>query len=487
MVAPRAATLIESMRDVGYTLQTAIADIIDNSITAGAKKIELLADTDFATPAIGILDDGYGMTEGELFEAMRLGTRSPLEARANSDLGRFGLGLKTASFSQCRRLTVVTRKNKKISCAAWDLDTVAATDEWAIEIPVINNAIPWTNKLSATGTLIIWEKLDRVVNSATAADQKNFIRQLAEVAKHVELVFHRFLSGKPPGKKRVYISLNNRVLEPFDPFHLDHTATQLGPEETFSLRGKKVRIRPVTLPHHSKVSPADWNKYAGTDGYLKNQGFYLYRNGRLIIHGTWFGLARQSELAKLSRVMIDIPSSLDSEWKIDVRKASAQLPPVVRERLRKIIKPIMASSKRAYKQRGRRLAAKDRLSIWTRRQRAGQISYELDIEHPVCANFLKEIGAQPSHEFKRIISLIAATLPYEALFADISATPESVSRQLLDKKAFEEVVQITYSALQETGKSRSSAESIMQLAEPFSSDWVSAAAIIDTIEQKRRK
>ena len=191
-IAPRASALIESMRDIGYTLRTAVADIIDNSIAAGARRIELLADTDSEDPLIGILDDGLGMSQEELLEAMRPGTRSPLEGRDAADLGRFGLGLKTASFSQCRRLTVATCRNGSLSAAVWDLDTVAARDEWLVEIPDVNAALPWLDRLTADGTLVVWQKLDRLTGWKANDDQKNLVRQLDDTASHLEFVFHRF-------------------------------------------------------------------------------------------------------------------------------------------------------------------------------------------------------------------------------------------------------------------------------------------------------
>ena len=145
-VPPRASVLVESLRDIGYSLQTAVADVIDNSLTAGARNIELLADTHAEAPSIAILDDGSGMSRSELLEAMRPGSRSPLEVRSDSDLGRFGLGLKTASFSQCRRLTVVTRRNGLVSSATWDLDTVAARDRWIVGFPATLEGIPWSDQ-----------------------------------------------------------------------------------------------------------------------------------------------------------------------------------------------------------------------------------------------------------------------------------------------------------------------------------------------------
>src|SRR5258706_40728 len=163
--APHAAILIESMRDVGYTLGSALADVIDNSITAGARKVRIFAETADAAARIVVLDDGRGMTADELMDAMRLGSRSPLESRDGDDLGRFGLGMKTASFSQCRKLTVMTRREGHTSVARWDLDTVLKTDDWLVEIPANDEAIPWSEDLQSDGTMVLWERLDRLVDS----------------------------------------------------------------------------------------------------------------------------------------------------------------------------------------------------------------------------------------------------------------------------------------------------------------------------------
>ena len=272
-VPPKASVLVESLRDIGYSLHTAVSDVIDNSLTAGARTIELHADTHAEDPAIGILDDGTGMTGAELLEAMRPGSRSPLEGRTATDLGRFGLGLKTASFSQCRRLTVVTRRAGVMSCAVWDLDTVAARDRWIVELPDDVATVPWSDRLAEDGTLVVWQKLDRLVGSGGRGDRRDFVRQLDETARHVEFVFHLFLSGREDREGRVEISLNGRELTPFDPFHSLHPATQHHQDETFALAGEEIRIRPVTLPHHDKVSKADWTRYGGPEGYVKSQGF----------------------------------------------------------------------------------------------------------------------------------------------------------------------------------------------------------------------
>ena len=329
---PSAASLIESMRDLGYSLETALADVIDNSISAKATQVHILANTASADVSIAILDDGEGLSEEQLLEAMRPGSQSPTEQRAATDLGRFGLGLKTASFSQCRRLTFVSRKDGRTSAAVWDLDSVEAADDWLLEIPDRVEDIPHVERLEESGSLVLWEKMDRLTerkdSQGQAVDNSHVVQQVDAAREHLELVFHRFLSGEP-GLKKIAMTLNNRPLEPFDPFHTSHTATRPGQVEKIRVAGEVVTVQTYTLPHHRKVTPVEWERYAGRGGYLRNQGFYVYRAKRLIIHGTWFGLARQAELTKLSRVRIDMPNGLDEKWKIDVKKASAQ-PPAAR-------------------------------------------------------------------------------------------------------------------------------------------------------------
>ena len=483
-VAPRASVLVESLRDIGYSLQTAVADVIDNSLTAGARKIELLADTHTEAPSIAILDDGSGMTHSELLEAMRPGSKSPLEVRSSSDLGRFGLGLKTASFSQCRRLTVLTCRNGLVSAATWDLDTVAARDRWIVEFPENFEHIPWADRLDGGGTLVVWEKLDRLVGSDSAGHRQDLVRQLDETATHLEFVFHRFLSGREDPNGRVRILLNGSDLEPFDPFNSSHPATQHHPEEVFRLDGEEIRIKPVTLPHHDKVSQEEWKRYAGPEGYVKNQGFYLYRNRRLIIHGTWFRLARQTELTRLSRVLIDMPNSLDSDWKIDVKKASAQPPPPVRERLRRIVERIAAPSKLTYKGRGSKLIDDSRLPVWTRFQDKNRISYGVNVNHPMFSAFKASLNEEAGDEFRKVLGLVASTLPVEALYADVSANAESVAPQELDSDDFEDIVQGTWRILRKGGLAMSETEARMRSADPFRTRWEEAARVIEGLKEE---
>ena len=481
-LAPRASALAESLRDMGYSLRTALADVIDNSITAGARNVELLADTHDQAPAIGVLDDGGGMTRPELLEAMRPGSRNPLEHRDADDLGRFGLGLKTASFSQCRRVTVYTRRDGVATRASWDLDTVAARDKWVVEVDDSGDALGtrWSERLTKDGTLVIWEKLDRLAGSEET-DRSDLVRQIDDAASHLEFVFHRFIAGRRG--RRVTMSLNGRDLRAFDPFNSNHPATQHHAEEVISLDGRDIRIWPVTLPHHDKVEKAEWERLAGPEGYVSNQGFYLYRNRRLILHGTWFRLARQLELTKLARVGIDIPNTLDAEWKIDVKKASAQPPPPVRRRLRRIIERMGGPSRRTYAGRGTKLTSESRLPVWDRKQDKNRISYEINSGHPLIAAFRDEMVAGRAEEFDRILSVIAAALPVEALHVDVSANPEAVGSPPIAVEELGTIVSSMWDILRARKLSTREIKDWMRSAEPFRSDWERTLRLIKDLEQ----
>ena len=471
--------LIESMRDIGYSLETALADIIDNSITAKARSIRLLADTTSSDPSLAILDDGEGMTEDELLAAMRPGSRNPLETREKDDLGRFGLGLKTASFSQCRMLTVATRRDGITCCARWNLDEVARTNQWLVEFLDDFAEVPWIDELGSSGTLVIWEALDRLVEGDGSDARSAFVSRIDDASEHLELVFHRFLAGER-GINKVTLFLNGRQLEPFDPFHSSHPATQAGPVEKIKSGGQEVEIQTFTLPHHKK-DPAGWERYAGKAGYLKNQGFYVYRGKRLIIHGTWFGLARQKELTKLARVRIDMPNGMDADWKIDVKKASAQPPYHVRERLRRIIETIGATSRRVYTARGRRLASDSRLPVWQRMQSGNEISYCLNPEHPVFADFAGRLPDELKTDFMRVLEMAATSIPIDALFADISANPEHVSGSEMAEDTLVHIVETTFAALRASGIDPEDAMQMMRVTDPFRENWSEVSGELNRI------
>lgn len=462
--------LIESMRDVGYNLDTALADIIDNSISANATHISIDVEADTDGARLTIVDNGTSMSADQVLNAMRLGSSHPRKQRAAHDLGRFGLGLKTASLSQCRRLTVAARKDGQIAAAIWDLDEIANADDWVLQIAERVDELPSMKKLDGDGVLVIWEKIDRALETAGSESARRYYLHLVDEArKHLELVFHRYLAGEP-GLGRVAITLNEVPLKPFDPFNSGHPATMRGQMERVHVGQHYVEITPFTLPHHRNVSLTEWNYYGGEGGYLKNQGFYLYREKRLIMHGTWFGLARPSELTKLARVRIDITNAMDEEWLIDVKKASARPPLVVRERLQRLVGELGAPSRRIFTHRGRRLHD-SRVALWQRVMRDNAIQYQLNDEAPLIERFRSALPNELQHSFTTLIQAISAGLPMDALFADLAGSPELVKVGDLEDTTFIEIANATVNALRSKGLDLETVLALCRVAEPFRSSW----------------
>lgn len=483
VVDPPASALVESLRDIGYSLPTAVSDIIDNSIAARATHIEWMAYPHGDEPFVGFLDNGWGMTADELLEAMRLGGTRSLAAREDFDLGRFGLGLKTASFSQCRQLTVLTRKDGVTSCARWDLDLIEKTGKWTLEFLSDFGDVPMAERLTEEGTLVVWRKLDRLVEMGDDDNRDRFIRELDEAATYVELVFHRFMAGEVRGEK-LHIVFNGRELDPFDPFHSKHPATQRDPEEPFKLAGQKIQIQPFTLPHHKKVTPSEWEKYAMTEGYVKNQGFYVYRQGRLIIYGTWFSLRRQDEITKLSRIRIDIPSELDSHWKIDIKKASVQLPDALRKHLKNLVEKMVMSPKRVYEGRGAREATKERIPVWQRIHREAGVHYSVNEDHPFIKEFICALSGEQSKLFSQVIKLINSNFPIDSFFYDVANDPNFVNNEEYTEEQLEELVRITYGSLKEGGANANNIRGILLSSEPFKSNEAPVVEAINRIAKE---
>lgn len=467
--APYASALIEGHRDFGYNLETALADIIDNSITSGASQVNLVAITSSDNPYIAIADNGSGMTELELIEAMKLGAKHPKHEREKKDLGRFGLGLKSASFSQCRRLTVITRKSGAVTCARWDLDYIAQKNDWVLSLIDSPEKLEYYMLLPPSGTVVIWEKLDRLMGDNSLQNIKAIEYANAELVRaerHLCLVFHRFLEGKAP---QINLRLNSRSLKPLNPMCSSHPSTQKDPEEVIQLNKGTVRIRCHTLPHHRKMTAEEWNELAGAEGHVKSQGLYIYREDRLIIAGGWLGLTRQSELTKLCRIAIDIPNTMDADWKIDVKKASAQLPPQVRERLKRIIERFVGTSKRTYTARGKKLVDEELHPLWNRIQANGQISFRPNLEHPVFTTYANQLPENFREGFFRCLRLVGSGLPIDTLHTELIGNAEAVVSAVAETEDLKNLVHSLANTLLENGVAPDSLTDVMQ-ANPYLRD-----------------
>jgi len=434
---PSAASLTASLRDLGYSLETAVADLIDNSISADATDIQILCDMSRTVPVLVIADNGRGMSEAEVIAAMRHGATDPRKKRGPKDLGRFGLGLKTASFSQCRRLTVVSTQHGERAGAEWNLAQVEDDDDWFIAVLDQEEvaAQPFFDTLGDTGTLVIWRDLDRLFEDETGQKRDEIVNEkLTVVERHLSLVFHRFLAGEVKGRKRLAIRINGHPIVPFDPFCRKNAATQVLPEETVWVDDVAVTMQPYILPHHSRLSASEYDFYQDRSDFISNQGAYVYRNGRLMAWGDWFRLVPKGEATKLARVQIDFPNRIDEAWTIDIKKSRARPPHAVRERLRQIISQITARSVTVHRGRGQKLFQETQAPLWERYADHGGIRFAINAEHPLIASLGARLSAADAASLRVLLDSIAAALPVEMIYSDYSTHPREVSQTAVDQE-----------------------------------------------------
>ena len=417
---PYAPTLIESTRAIGYSLEAAVADIIDNSIAANAVNVDIyFFPVDGAY--IAILDNGSGMNEKEINIAMQYGSKNPTEERDKKDLGRFGLGLKTASLSQCRCLTVISKQGDRLEGRQWDIDHVIEVGDWSLIILDEEeiNEFPQVEELKKyeSGTLVIWQKLDRL-----KAGEINFElslgRKIDRVRNHLSLVYHRYLMGES-GIRKLKLFINGEKVKAIDPF-LTNKSVQAMDDETLIIQGHKILVRPYILPHISKLTSDEIKMLGGKDGLRKRQGFYVYRNKRLLVWGTWFRMMRQGDLSKLARIRVDIPNTLDDLWTLDIKKSSALPPAEVRKNLEIIINQIAERSKRTWTFRGKKEVSDTETHIWNRmKNKQGGYYYEINREHPFVQQLVK-VDPSLKMSIYALLQQIELGLPLNQLYVDLN-------------------------------------------------------------------
>ncbi|MDD3602354.1 MAG: ATP-binding protein [Sulfurovum sp.] len=463
LALPNPKNLIHALRDIGYSLETALADIIDNSITANATNININVYFDLHDSYISIVDNGIGMDEETLNKAMQLGSFDPVLSRERNDLGRFGLGLKTASFSQASKLTVVSKKNQTETGRCWDLDHVSETVKWEIEVldeQNIRNTAGY-EFLGSSGTLVLWENLYRLIDTDSKRNPEDiFWEQIDSVRRHLALTFHRYLTGEP-GIKKIKIAINHMQIEPFDPFE---GAGKPFPEENFY----NIKMQAFLLPHHSKTTKEQYDKLRGPDDYLKSQGFYVYRNARLLVYGTWFRLLRQSEATKLARIKIDLPNSEDFNWSIDVKKSQAIPPEIIRQQLKRTIDKITSQASRVYTKRGKKISSTHLVPIWEEYHQHGNKSYKINTENPLIKLFINELDNQQKYHLKGIFELIENGLPIDTIYADMISEPENIKPIEIDEELLQKSAETYWEMLTQAGMEDEAIAKRMLQNEPFS-------------------
>lgn len=361
-ITPSAARLTESLRDVGYDFPAAVADIVDNSVMAGAQHVDIVIDFDGADSSVLIADDGWGMTANGLIEALRYGTR---RAYSRGDLGRYGLGLKTASLSQCRSVTVVTRNSKspgRVTSRMLDLDLIAEWDEWLVVEPVGDTVVARARNHmgEGPGTVVVWRKLDRVLPEKRphgSWGQRRLEGMAAKTAEHLGIVFHRFLEDAD--QPRLMITVNGEKIRPWNPFAPAESACLKLVVQRFEVQAGnasgKVLLRRYVLPARDQFSSiGEFERLSGPLNWNRQQGLYIYRAERLVQWGGWNGIRGIDEHTKLARASLDFDTDLDSVFNINVAKMRVAIPPQLRQMLVRPINELCGHADDAYRKNARR-------------------------------------------------------------------------------------------------------------------------------------
>lgn len=438
---PGASAMLESLRGIGYSPPAAIADLIDNSIAAGATRVRV----DFlwrgAKSIVRISDDGRGMARDVLIEAMRPAGRHPLLPREPEDLGRFGLGLKTASLSQGSLLAVASRvEGGVIEIRCWDLDHVAKVDAWQLLRGMPTEIADDIDILESRshGTLVIIAQLDRMLGrelSDDATDRQRFFSLAQIVERHLSMTFHRYLEGLNP---KLTITFNGdddaQKVIPWDPFISGHKATAPTPVEKITHSGGTVEVQGFVLPHRDRMSSAEFGKAEGPSGWQAHEGFFVYRGQRLLVPGGWLGLGpgkgwAQNGIHRLARIRLDLPTTSDQDWKVDIRKSSATPPPALRKRLQALADNVRKDAREIFAQRagaGTRKQREQLVRAWEPVHTSRGVSYRVDRAHPSVRHALDAVGDK-RQVVEEMLAVIEATVPVQRIWIDVSESADSTA------------------------------------------------------------
>ncbi|MEV5442654.1 ATP-binding protein [Streptomyces sp. NPDC052644] len=465
------------MSSLGYSLPDAIADLVDNSVSAEATVIDVEFTWEGPASWVAIIDDGQGMSEESLVTAMTVAARWSAADRTKTDLGRYGVGLKSASFSQCRLMTVCTAQGDgRWMTRTWDLDIVEETGEWRLlrkPPPAAGDVLDKLTRGRSHGTIVLWQRL-RGYSRTSASDtktQRGFYEEIPKVSLHLGLVFARFLTGSSALTLRVA----GDPVQPWDPFLSSHPSVRRLPEERLPLDGYSVRVKPFVLPGLQRLTPAEAGEAGGPRGWLRQQGFYVYRRDRLILSGSWLGMRgmRREEKFNLARIAIDIPAETDTQWQVDVRKATVAPPVSLRGHLTRIAKSTRSEAAKMMRHRGRisaRQHSGDLHFAWKVDRPAGTVRCRINREHPLVKAVLQDGRAEPAH-VRALLRLLEETVPVSALRVihepDTADDPEPFGGPGEASSEATEVAQHTLDMLLAQGRDRNNALQVIRAMPPF--------------------
>nr|WP_237419294.1 ATP-binding protein [Kitasatospora sp. SID7827] len=477
MAPPEPAGLIATLSSLGYSLPAAVADLVDNSISAEAVEI----DVDFTWAGsetwISVADDGTGMSPAKLATAMTVAARGPQAERSSGDLGRFGVGLKSASFSQARQLVVTSCVSGGWHTRCWDLDLVESTGEWRLLSQVDDETETILARLRAgrrRGTVVLWRRLNGYAEASERDTrlQRQFYAEARRVEGHLAMVFARYLTGV--GRRR--LRLSGTAVKAWDPFLAHHPSVLRLPPERHPVNGGEVRIEAFVLPSAQRLTTAEHESAGGPSGWLDQQGFYVYRRDRLILAGDWLGLRglRKEEKYNLARIAVDVPAEADVDWSVDVRKSSMVPPVALRPILERMARATRDRAADVLRHRGlvaARTHGDPLVYPWLVNRSDGRLTCRINRSHPLVQSVLKTGGTETAR-VRALLRLLEETVPVATLRAmhemDTEDDPEPFGGSTAEADVdVTEVAQQIFESLVAGGRSPDAARDRLRTLSPF--------------------
>jgi len=423
---PNPEFLIKSIAEQGYSLETALADLIDNSIYAKANKIEILVDTDKEPFTLFLADNGSGMDEELLKISMQFPSRSSEDRRELSDLGRFGLGLKTASFSQTRKFTVLSKKKgtKKYFSRKWDVEYLKEQKEWRLLIPSsseVDKLISEYNILSHdhlnrfedfdANTIIIWEGLYKFEKYLNETNRKKAIKkQINDVTSgYLSLVFHRFLEQQSNPLK---IKINNQLISPFNPFPTKERGFRPIEFKQKNFGKDTIKIEGFVLPARSigecKKGASFWTMK--NKSLMDMEGLYVYRADRIIIYGGWNGLIKKTHKQQLARLKVEVGNKVDHLLHLNVAKSQIAIPHDLEDAFKKYIGELTAEAEREFYNRGiiqfPNNVKLGPVSLFEKKASNKGVLLEINKKFPLLENLIEDLSKEQKSKLNFLLRMI---------------------------------------------------------------------------------
>ncbi|MFP7298724.1 ATP-binding protein [Neobacillus niacini] len=431
---PSAAPVINALRSIGYNASTAIADLVDNSLDAKASVIHINFDYGDSNGWITLTDNGSGMNEEMLQTAMNIGSKDPRAKRGANELGRFGMGLKTASFSLGKRLSVLTKFQGDYYERCWDLDHVSQTNKWELFTSIPEEVKQKMGTIEGeNGTIVCIDKLDRFMGygGKRTLRETSFFNKVSRINRHLEFVFHSILE-----KNNLTMYINGKKITPWDPFMRYHRHTIEGEMQVIRINENRIRVQYFILPHASHLTEPEYKSAGGYKGWRDHQGFYIYRENRLLYFGDWMGLFPKDASSQLARVRIDLPNDADSEWQVDIKKSGINLPEEAKRRLETISAIARKVSKEIFYFRTQTTRGdqtfKGSLNTWEQSGRDDGPQFVLNRNHPILGELFNKLDDESAKLLNLYLKFVQLGSPSNII--DSPKVDEEIIQEVSDSQ-----------------------------------------------------